>query len=184
MGRTDAFAWIVACAFLSACTQPEPSVASGKRDSVASPALPAATPTLEPAGDAAPASRRGAEAHPAAAVQVVRDYYAALDARDYATAYAMWGNGGADSGQSFERFRDGYAGTASVRATVGEAMGEEGAAGSRYVQVPIEIAARQRDGGEKRYRGSFTLRAVMADGAREEQRRWHLQSADLQRTTD
>lgn len=171
------------CACLSACTQAEPPTTSEARDTTAAPPPPVTTPTPDPARDAVPADR-GAEADPAAARQVVRDYYAAIDARDYATAYAMWSDGGAASGQSFEHFRNGYANTESVQATVGEALDEEGAAGSRYIQVPIELTARQRDGSGKRYRGRFTLRAVMADGASEEQRRWHLASADIQRIPD
>lgn len=173
------------CACLSACTQTERPAASEAQDTIATPAPPVAT-APEPASDAvaADSTDRGAEASPAAARQVVRDYYAAIDARDFAKAYAMWSDDGAASGQSFEHFRDGYANTASVRATVGEPFNEEGAVGSRYIQVPMELVARQRDGGEKRYRGRFTLRAVMADGASETQRRWHLASADIQRTAD
>ena len=121
------------------------------------------------------------DASPAAAEAVVRAYYAAINARDFAAAYAQWSDEGSASGQDFAHFRDGYANTASVRADVGAATGEEGAAGSRYIRVPVELQARQRDGSLRRYRGSFVLRAVVADGASAQQRRWHLHSADLQR---
>ena len=121
------------------------------------------------------------EATPAAAEAAVRAYYAAINARDCASAYAQWSGGGAASGQSFEHFRDGYANTANVEAEVGTATDEEGAAGSRYIRVPVELRSRQRDDSVRHYRGSFTLRAVMADGASAEQRRWHLYSADIER---
>lgn len=121
---------------------------------------------------------------PAAARQVVIDYYAAIDARDYAKAYALWSDKGASSGQSFEHFSGGYANTRSVKASVGEPVDDEGAAGSRYIQVPVELKALQSDGSEREYHGRFTLRAVMADGASEEQRHWHLASAEMQRLPD
>ena len=120
-------------------------------------------------------------ATPAAARQVVVDYYAAIDAADYAKAYSLWSDNGMASGQTLEQFSGGYANTRSVRAVVGEAADEEGAAGSRYIQVPVDLSALQRDGSERRYRGRFTLRAVMADGASPERRRWHLASAEMQR---
>ena len=120
-------------------------------------------------------------AMPAAARQVVVDYYAAIDAGDYAKAYALWSENGAASGQNFEHFSGGYANTRSVRAVVGDPTDEEGAAGSRYVQVPVQLNALQSDGSERRYDGRFTLRAVVADGATQEQRRWHLASAEMQR---
>lgn len=125
----------------------------------------------------------GDAATPAAARQVVVDYYAAIDAGDYAKAYALWSDDGAASGQTFQHFSGGYANTKFVRAVVGEPVDEEGAAGSRYIQVPVELSALQRDGSERRYRGRFTLRAVVADGASQEQRRWHLASAEMQRIT-
>ena len=124
------------------------------------------------------------QATPAAARQIVIDYYAAIDARDYAKAYSLWSNDGAASGQSFEHFSGGYANTRSVKASVGEPVDEQGAAGSRFIQVPVELKAAQNDGSQRDYRGRFTLRAVIADGASEEQRRWHLASAEIQRLTD
>lgn len=121
------------------------------------------------------------QATPAAARQVVVDYYAAIDAGDYAKAYALWSDNGAASGQTFEHFSGGYANTRSVHAVVGDPTDEEGAAGSRYIQVPVQLNALQRDGSERRYDGRFTLRVVVADGAIQEQRRWRLASAEMQR---
>ncbi|KAF1713005.1 hypothetical protein CSC73_01600 [Pseudoxanthomonas sacheonensis] len=144
-----------------------------------------AAPSPAPATETTPAIavETGDAATPAAARQVVVDYYAAIDAGDHAKAYALWSDDGAASGQTFEHFSGGYANTKSVRAAVGEPTDEEGAAGSRYIQVPVELSALQRDGSERRYRGRFTLRAVVADGASDEQRRWHLASAEMQRIT-
>lgn len=174
MRRTDAlFLALALCACVTACARTEQ----------AAPAV--AAPSPPPATEAAPAMamETGDAATPAAARQVVVDYYAAIDAGDHAKAYAMWSDKGMASGQTFEHFSGGYANTKSVRAVVGEPADEEGAAGSRYIQVPVQLTALQRDGSERRYSGRFTLRAVMADGASEEQRRWHLASAEMQRTT-
>jgi hypothetical protein len=181
MRRTDALFLVLA---LSTC------VAACARTEQAVPApMPAqqetAVPSSAPAIETTPAMavETGDAATPAAARQVVVDYYAAIDAGDYAKAYALWSDDGAASGQTFQHFSGGYANTKFVRAVVGEPVDEEGAAGSRYIQVPVELSALQRDGSERRYRGRFTLRAVVADGASQEQRRWHLASAEMQRIT-
>ena len=189
MRRTEAFALAAAlCACLSACAptdQPAPASAGAPGQAVAE--VPAVAPAAAtPAQEAATAEDQasGDPATPAAARQVVIDYYAAINARDYARAYALWSDHGAASGQSYEHFSGGYANTLSVKADVGEPRDEEGAAGSRFIQVPVVLKALQRDGSERAYRGRFTLRAVMADGASEEQRRWHLASAEMQRFAD
>lgn len=176
------FGVIAFIAGLCACT-PSPPPAPARTASTASPSATTAVPA-KPAAAPAGATPATDEATPAAAEAVVRAYYAAIDARDFATAYAQWSDGGAASGQSFEHFRNGYANTASVEAEVGTATGEEGAAGSRYIHVPMELRATQHDGSVRHYRGGFVLRAVMADGASAEQRRWHLYSADIQRLPD
>ena len=185
MRRTETFALAMAfCAGLSACAdRATPASAATVHDRAVTD-VPAVVPaTTTPAQEAAArAGQAGSDAAaPAAARQVVIDYYAAIDARDYAKAYALWSDGGAASGQSYEHFSGGYANTRSVQASVGEPFDEEGAAGSRYIQVPVELKALQQDGSERNYRGRFTLRAVMADGASEEQRHWHLASAEMQR---
>ncbi|WP_163838705.1 hypothetical protein [Pseudoxanthomonas sacheonensis] len=181
MRRTDAlFLALSLCACVTACARTEPAAPTS---------MPAqqetAAPSPAPATETTPAIavETGDAATPAAARQVVVDYYAAIDAGDHAKAYALWSDDGAASGQTFEHFSGGYANTKSVRAAVGEPTDEEGAAGSRYIQVPVELSALQRDGSERRYRGRFTLRAVVADGASDEQRRWHLASAEMQRIT-
>lgn len=188
MSRTEAFVLVAAlCASLSACAdRTTPTSAAPVPDRTVSD-LPAVVPaTTMPVQEAATQTDQAGsdEATPAAAKQVVVDYYAAIDARDYAKAYALWSDNGAASGQSFEHFSGGYANTRSVQASVGEPVNEEGAAGSRYIQVPVQLKALQHDGSERGYLGRFTLRVVMADGASKEQRHWHLASAEMQRLAD
>lgn len=186
MRRTEA--WLLAaamCAGLVACTQadkaatapdPQSDTATAQSNKNTASVMQVPAPAVVDVEEGSPAS--------SAARQVVVDYYAAIDARDYAKAYAFWSDSGAASGQTFGQFSGGYANTESVRAVVAEATDEEGAAGSRYINVPVELTARQADGSQRRYRGRFTLRAVVADGASEEQRRWHLASAEMQRIAE
>lgn len=113
------------------------------------------------------------------AVAVVRDYYAAINARDFGRAYALWAGGGGASGQSPQEFGDGFADTAGVSVEL-QAPGQvEGAAGSRFVEVPVAITATQRDGSVRRYVGAYALRRAVVDGASAEQRSWRIASADL-----
>ena len=111
---------------------------------------------------------------------VVRAYYAAIGARDFARAYALWSDAGRASGKSYADFARGFDETASVVATVDAPGRVEGAAGSRYVDVPVQISARQRDGSVQRFGGSYTLRRAVVDGATAAQRAWHLYTSHIQ----
>ena len=136
----------------------------------------------EPAGSSASASDSSAAVADSAGdpAAVVRAYYAAIGARDFERAYALWGDGGRASGKAYADFARGFAETASVVATVDVPGRVEGAAGSRYVDVPVQISARQRDGSVQRFRGSYTLRRAVVDGATAAQRTWHLYTSHIQ----
>jgi hypothetical protein len=134
-------------------------------------------PALSPGAVAPPAADAAPEPGPAEAVAAVRAYYGAINAADYAGAHALWANGA--SGQTLDQFSAGFAGTASVVVDVGAPGRVEGAAGSRYIEVPVAVEARQRDGGVRRYVGAYTLRRAVADGAGDEQRPWRIASADI-----
>jgi hypothetical protein len=113
------------------------------------------------------------------AAAVVRDYYASIDAHDYAHAYVLWSDGGRSSGKTAQQFADGFADTASVSVQVDPPGRIDAAAGSRYIKVPVTITAAQRDGSAKRYVGTYTLRRAVVDGATADQRAWRIASADL-----
>ena len=117
------------------------------------------------------------------AVAVLRDYYAAIAARDYARAHAMWSDDGRASGQTLEQFANGFANTASVVAEPGEPGRVEPAAGSRYIEVPVSITATRDDGSVHRYLGNYTLRRAVVDGASAAQRAWRIASADIREVT-
>jgi hypothetical protein len=115
-----------------------------------------------------------------AAVDVVRNYYGAINAKRYSVAYAMWGDSGRASGQTEASFGEGFAKTASVTVQPGQPGRIEGAAGSRYIDVPVVVSAVLDDGTRQRFTGAYQLRRVVVDGATAEQRKWHLYSAALQ----
>lgn len=135
----------------------------------------AASPDPDMSGLPTPA----AEPTPEDAVNVLRDYYAAIEARNFAHAWSLWSDNGRTSGQTPQQFADGFANTAHVAVSTGAPGAMEAAAGSRYIQVPISIEAAQRDGSVRRYAGSYTLRRAVVDGATPAQRAWRLASATL-----
>jgi len=76
----------------------------------------------------------------------------------------------------------GFANTAQVALQAGVPGPMEGAAGSRYIEIPVMIDATQRDGSVRRYTGVYTLRRAVVDGATDAQRAWHIASASLHST--
>ena len=138
---------------------------------IVDPADPAAVPADGIAGEAPD------EPGPGDALAVVRAYYGAINAADYARAHALWATGA--SGQTVDQFAQGFADTASVVVDVESPGRIEGAAGSRYIEVPVAVEAHQRDGGVRRFVGAYTLRRSVVDGADEAQRQWRIASADI-----
>jgi hypothetical protein len=130
--------------------------------------------------DAAP-GEAGAAMEPTAddAVNVIREYYSAINSGDFGRAYALWSDGGSASGQSMQQFATGFANTTGVSVDMQPPLDVDAAAGSRYIQVPVSVVATQRDGSQLRFVGSYTLRRSVVDGATPEQRAWRIGSADL-----
>ena len=117
----------------------------------------------------------------AAAADVVRRYYVAIDARDFATAWTLWGDDGRP-GQTYASFVAGFAGTRSTRVTIGRLEPGDAGAGSIYQPVPVTVDATLADGTHQRFTGSYVVRRVNGvDGASPAQLRWHLGSAALHR---
>jgi len=111
---------------------------------------------------------------------LVRRYYAAIEARDYASAYAMWGDGGRNSKQTYAEFARGFAQTAHVKVTITDPVSIEGAAGSSYAEVRVLVEATTTQGATQRFRGAYVARrANDVPGATPEQLRWHFDAARL-----
>ena len=123
------------------------------------------------------------EPTPEDAVAVVRAYYGAIEARSFDRAYALWADEGRASQQTPQQFAAGFARTARIAVSVDAPGRVEGAAGSRFVEVPVAIEATQDDGTVRRYVGAYTLRRSMVDGASPEQREWRIASADIREVT-
>ena len=117
---------------------------------------------------------------PQAAVQVVRDYYAAINRGDYRTAYAAWDRNGAASGQTFAQFRAGFVKTASVGVVTRPANNPDAGMSQRTIDVPVDIYATLKNGNKQHFRGTYTLRRVVSGvGAPASQLSWHLSAAKL-----
>jgi len=115
------------------------------------------------------------------AVEVVQQYYASLEAKDFASAYAQWVDGA--SGQSAEQFAAGFNDVAQIIVTADAPARMEGAAGSRYVEVPVAVETTFNDGRVRRDVGAYVLQRSVVDGATDAQRAWRIASADLREVT-
>jgi membrane-bound inhibitor of C-type lysozyme len=113
------------------------------------------------------------------AANVVQIYFASIEGGKYAAARALWGNGGADSKLSPAAFAASFAKYKEYHANIGGPGEVEGAAGSRYVSVPVQVYARLKDGRPDYQTGTIVLRRTVVDGSTPEQRKWHIYSADL-----
>jgi hypothetical protein len=131
-----------------------------------------------PSAPAGPAVEPGAD-DPA---QVLRDYYAAIDARDYGRAWRLWSEGGAASHQSLQQFAGGFADTRDVSVELGAPGDEDAGAGQRYIEIPATVTAIHADGSRHRYTGSYVLHRTVVDGASAEQRAWRIYRANLRET--
>lgn len=118
-----------------------------------------------------PARERSVEA----AVQVVRDYYTAIQHHDYRAAYAIW-----NGARSLSAFRQGYAQTLWVRMTPIPPFESDGGAGSIYADIKVRVDAALRNGKRQHFTGVYRLRRVNdVAGSTARQRRWHIVSTNL-----
>lgn len=141
---------------------PETGLGAGPLPGAAAMATPASTP---------PAASSAQEA-----ASAVRAYYDAIGAGDFNRAYAAWSDGGRSSGRTPEQFASAFQDTRVIRVSIGAPGRVEGAAGSRYVEVPVTVTSRGADGRELRQAGSFAMRSSGVEGAVPG---WHIVSADL-----
>lgn len=116
-----------------------------------------------PEGPIDPKSAQGAG-------QVVQTYFALVEQGKFDEANKYWPSGD----------RPDFKGYKEVHANIGKPGNVEGGAGSLYVEVPVQLYGRLRDGKEFSSLGTLTLRRVNdVDGSTEEQRRWHIINADF-----
>lgn len=113
------------------------------------------------------------------AADVVQRYYAFLEARDYAQAWALWSDGGKASGMRAEAFAASFAKYSEYHANIGAPGDIDAGAGQRYVTVPVVVYGKLKDGRPFNMKGEVVLQRTEVDGATEAQRRWHIRSADI-----
>ncbi len=152
-------------------------------DAEGNPLLPTDEAATDPAApidpDAPPVDAGATEPTPQDAVAVIRDYYAAINRRDYAQAHAMWSDNGRASNQTPEQFAAGFADTTGVSVEIMPPGQVDAAAGSRYIEVPVALTASHADGRQQRFVGAYTLRRAVVDGATPDQRAWRIGTADI-----
>lgn len=124
----------------------------------------------------------GTVAEPTAedAARVLRDYFAAIGDRRYGDAWRLWGGGGQASGLSQTAFARSFAEYADYRAAIGAPGRIDAGAGQRYIQIPVRVTGRRRDGTPISLAGPVTLhRTGDIDGATAEQRAWRISDSSL-----
>lgn len=98
----------------------------------------------------------------------------AVEAREWDTVRAYWGERGAASGMDERAFAAKWSDLLAPRVSIGPGT-QEGAAGSLFFTAPATITD-----GPRTIRGEIVLRRVNdVPGATEEQLRWHIESTTL-----
>lgn len=136
-----------------------------------------------PTDDRAPAAEGPIDPRsPQAAAQVLQAYFGFLEAGRYDPAYRLWWNGGRASGMSEAEFAASFGRFREYHAKIGAPGAVRGAAGSAYVDVPVEVEGRLQRGGPFSTAGTMTLRRVNdVPGSTAEQRRWRIYRGTIPR---
>lgn len=100
------------------------------------------------------------EPGPDAAVAVLRDYYAAINAKDFARAYAAWRN----SPQGPAQFAESFADIAGVSVEIGPPGPIDAGAGQRHIEIPVRLDVTRLDGRLERHSGRYTLHRSVIEG--------------------
>ena len=108
---------------------------------------------------------------------VVQSYFALLESGRYGEARRLRSDGEGTNDAGFAaRFRV----YREIHAQIGAPGRIEGAAGSLFVDVPVQVYGRLADGEPFSRRGTITLRRVNdVPGSTPEQRRWHIYRSDV-----
>lgn len=107
--------------------------------------------------------------------QVLQRYFALLESDKAVEADGLWSGSGTtqEFATQLARYRE-------VHANIGAPGKPEGAAGSIYVEIPVQLYGRLNNGKEFHSRGTMILRRVNdVPGSTNEERRWHIYRADF-----
>lgn len=127
----------------------------------------------EPEAIPAPVDPKGLQA----AKQLAETYADLLVKGRFEAAHDLWISDSLSDSQFADRWR---AYGRFKGAAVDDPGPPDGAAGSIYVEVPLQLFGTTRDGRNFSLSGKLTLRRVNnVPGSSEEQRRWHIHASDL-----
>lgn len=119
---------------------------------------------------------------PQGATRVLQSYFALLEAGRYPAAHRLWWNGGRASGMSPVEFATSFGKYAEYHAKVGTPSAIEGAAGSAYIDVPVQVYGLLKGGEPFNAAGTMTLRRVNdVPGSTAEQRQWRIYRSAIPR---
>jgi len=107
------------------------------------------------------------------AATVLETYYALIEAGKYREAWKLRWSKAADKPDAFAESFGKYA---SYHATVGAPSQPQEAAGSLYVEVPVQIYGQLKGGKPFGSAGSVTLRRKNGSGATPQERKWRIYS--------
>lgn len=136
-------------------------------------------PAPAPASDAtprevAPEAPDGADAR--AAADVLKAYYRLIEAGRYEQAWRLRGESDAGDASDFAAHFGDYA---EYHATVGNPSEVQGAAGSSYVEIPVQLYGQMKSGESFGSAGTVTLRRVNeVPGTTAAQRHWRIYTSE------
>lgn len=115
-------------------------------------------------------------ASPQGAAQIVQGYFALLEQKRFDEAQDLWRDGTVHGDEDPKAFAQHFAGFSEIHANIGAPFDAEGAAGSIYVTVPVQVYARVKATGKPYYalRSVLLRRVNDVPGSTAEQRRWHI----------
>jgi hypothetical protein len=111
---------------------------------------------------------------------VITSYYNAINRREYARAFSYYGEGAAPS--DYDRWVRGYEDTLSVEVSFGE-VGEGGAAGSIYYDVPVKLDVETTEDQHRYYLGCYVVRLTNPAIQGVPFAPMHIEDASLRRST-
>ncbi|WP_062121641.1 MULTISPECIES: hypothetical protein [Sphingobium] len=115
---------------------------------------------------------------PQGAAQLVQGYYGLLEERRFDEAQDLWNDQSAVGAEDAEAFARRFRSFSEIHANIGAPGQIEGAAGSLYVTVPVQVYGRLAANGKPWYRlRQVTLRrANDVPGSSDADRRWHIEA--------
>ena len=148
-----------------------PTSAAQAPTSASQPPAPHLDPDAKPIPD---------EKGPLGAARRLQEYCDAVATKRYRTAYSYWGGGGQASGMTFAQFRDSFGKYGAYDCHIGKPGETDGAAGSIYIEIPLQVTGVLSNGGGFRLVGPVTMKRVNdVDGATPAQLRWHIVNSGL-----